>query len=258
MNAFNSALVPKAAPLVLEPARRPASLTRYFYVLAGVLALFFVLAGFTRTYFIPLSAGAFRGTALVHLHGLIFFLWIALAIVQPLLVQTRLTQIHRKLGVFGFCLALTMVGVGIGVGIASAQAKILRGEDAFAAKAFLVLPLTDMLLFGALIGFALIHLKNQVVHKRLMVLATLSILPAAFGRIFPLIGITDLSPRNILLGLLLQESILFLGMAHDLATRRKIQPVYAWGGAAVILVHLLRIPLGNAPGWQSLATWLIG
>ena len=258
MNPHYPSPAGQPAALVLAPSRRPGPLSRYFYVLTGVLALGIVLAGFARTYFLPLASGTFTGRTLLHVHGVTYSLWLVLAIVQPLLVQKRRTGLHRKLGMFGSGLALTMIVVGVALGITAARLQLLGGTHVRIARFGLILPLTDLLLFASCIVLALGNLKNLAAHKRWMVLATLSILPAAFGRIFPLLGITSFTPLNALMALPLQESLLLLGIGHDLTTRKKVHPVYKWGGAAIVIVHLVRYPLGNTEGWQTVAAWLIG
>lgn len=247
------------SPLLKEAAtQKSAGFSRYFYVIIGGLALLFTLIGFSETYLIPVSTGTFAGRTIHHIHGIIYFLWLILVIVQPMLVQTHKIRIHKRLGYIGFVLAIAMIVIGLTLAISAARLKVLSGADVFTTKSFLILPFTDMLFFATFIGLALLNLKNGAAHKRLMVLATLAILPAAFGRMFPLIGITEFTPVNILLAMLLQQSILFLGMLHDRLTRKKIHPVYLWGGIMMLVIHLVRIPLGNTPLWQSIAGWLAG
>lgn len=252
-----SPLLKEVAPGV-SATQKAARFPRYFYVFIGVLALLFTLVGFSGTYLIPVSTGTFSGRTIHHIHGIVYFLWLILVIVQPILVQTHKISIHKRLGYFGFVLAMAMIVVGITLAISSARLKVLSGADVFEIKSFLILPFTDMFFFATFIGLALLNLKNGAAHKRLMVLATLAILPAAFGRMFPLLGMTEFTPVNILLALLLQQSILFLGMLHDRLTRKKIHPVYLWGGISMLIIHLTRIPLGNTLLWQSIAGWLAG
>jgi hypothetical protein len=258
MDTLPTSPLPKEAIPLVSTRKKPAVISRYFYVFTGVLALLFVVAGFSGTYLIPVSTGTFAGRTIHHIHGLVYFLWIILMIVQPILVQTHKIRIHKKIGYAGFALAMAMIIAGITLAISAAHLKVSGGGDVFETKARLVLPFTDMFFFASFIGLALLNLKNGAAHKRLMVLATLAILPAAFGRIFPLIGITTFTPVNILLALLLQESILFLGMLHDRFTRKKIHPVYLWGGITIMIIHLIRIPLGSTPAWQFIAGWLTG
>lgn len=178
-----------------------------------------------------------------------YLLWIVLIISQPLLIRFRLTHLHKKIGYAGLALAIGMFVIGIVMAFVSNQLALERGAGD-TALAFLIVPLTDMFLFGTFVTLLILNLQNSETHKRLILLATLSILPAAFGRIIGIYGV------NPLLGFVLQESILILGILFDLYTRRKIHPVYLYGGALVLIVHLVRFPLGKTDEWINIAKLL--
>jgi hypothetical protein len=230
---------------------------RYFYVWMGLLAMLFVAWGFSYTYFIPIASGKFSAPLLYHIHGAMYFLWILLVVSQPLLVRMKNVRLHRQIGTGGFALAAGMVVIGLAMAIVSGKRAITAGNADF-AYGFLLIPITDMLLFGTFIGLALVNVKTSETHKRLMVLATLSILPAAFGRIFGINGIDPATMQGFVVSFLLQESLLIIGVAFDFLTRRKIHPVYIWGGIAVLLIHTFRFSLGQTRFWKSIAQVLLG
>lgn len=231
------------------PKTSPNVLTQYFFVIIGVLSLLYVLAGFTPTYFLPVAKGSFSAKPVYHIHGIMYSLWIVMIITQPLLIKLRLTHLHKKIGYAGLALAIGMFIIGIVMAFVSNQAAIDAG-NVNRAMAFLIVPLTDMILFGTFITLTIFNLRDREMHKRLILLATLSILPAAFGRI---IGIYGIHP---LVGLFLQESILFAGIIFDLLTRKKIHSAYILGGGAVVLIHLVRFPIGETETWMNFARWL--
>lgn len=230
-------------------SHRNSLVLKYFFVFIGILSLIYVIAGFTPTYFAPLAKGTFNAQPVYHIHGVMYLTWIVLIISQPLLIRFRLTHLHKKIGYAGLTLAVGMFVIGIVMAFVSTQLALERG-DGNKALAFLIVPLSDMALFGTFVALTMFNLENPEAHKRLILLATLSILPAAFGRI---IGIYGLS---VPLGLILQESILILGIIYDGFTKRKIHPAYIFGGAAVLIVHLTRFPLGETQWWISFAHWI--
>lgn len=236
---------------------RTSVIVRYFYVGLGVLSFFFVALGFSYTYFIPLAAGKLSVPLVYHVHGAMYFLWILLIIVQPLLVRHRRPGIHRSVGYFGFSLAVGMFFIGIVMSIVSGTRYVSAGQ-AEEARSFLIVPFTDMIFFGTFAGLSLMNLKNPEAHKRLMVLATLSILPAAFGRILGVNGIDPGTATGFAIAILLQESLLILGVIHDFTAKRRIHPVYRWGGAAVVAVHITRVALGKTEWWTTIAERIIG
>jgi hypothetical protein len=176
-----------------------------------------------------------------------------LFILQPLLVRKGNLNVHKKVGVAGFVLAAGMIIIGVAVAITGARLNSpTLAVGGLLPKQFLIVPLTDMVLFTTFLGFSLANLKNSDTHKRLMILATLALLPAAFGRIVAMAGIS-----NPLLILLLQEALLIIAVVHDLMTKRKIHPVYKWGGALMVVIHLTRFPIGGSSWWGAVADWLI-
>jgi hypothetical protein len=51
---------------------------------------------------------------------------------------------------------------------------------------------------------------------------------------------------------------LILGILNDAVTRRRIHPVYIWGGMAVVIIHIIRVPLGEMNWWINIAQRIIG
>ncbi len=101
------------APLVTPP--RLVSKLRaddVFFSGMAIILLLVVYAGFARTYFL---AGLFRAPLpnwLIHVHATVFTLWIVLFVVQTGFVTTRRVQIHRRIGLLGFALAVLMIALG--------------------------------------------------------------------------------------------------------------------------------------------------
>lgn len=225
-----------------------------FYVVTAVAALLIVLTGFSLTYIVPMTSGTFSGRVLMHIHGAMYFLWVFLFILQPSLIRANNVKAHRQIGVFGFILAGGMLITGIAMAITSARLNSPgMAVGGLQPKQFLIVPFSDMVLFATFLSFSLANLKKFETHKRLMVLATLALLPAAFGRIAFMIGVS--SPVIILL---MGETILIAAIANDLFKMKKIHPVYKWGGALMVIVHLVRFPIGGSAWWTSFADWLIG
>ena len=241
-----------------QRTQEPAVTWKYFYLFAAVLGLAFVLAGFSVGYIIPVAKGTSHHSALVHAHGAIFFLWILFSVAQPWLVRSGKINIHRKLGVIGFSLAVIMIIFGVTIALYAAQRDIGKGLGD-QARSFLLIPLSDIFLFATYISLAIASLKNRESHKRLMVLATMSILPAAFGRLFVITGIaSNLTIPTILLALIIQECILFIGIILELCFTRKVHRVYMVGGSLIIFVHLARIPAGASDTWLRLVKAILG
>jgi hypothetical protein len=229
---------------------------RVFYSGIAVAMALTVLFGFGPTYYFKafgsgplatLSGGPI--TLLVHAHGILFSAWVLLFIVQTALVAQHKVAVHRRLGIAGAVLAGAMIIVGTVTALKTAA----RGASPAAPDplSFLVVPLTDMLLFGSFVALALRLRKNREAHKRLMLLAYVSIITAAVAR---LPGLLALGPPAFFgIGL----SFLVAGMIYDFATRRRIHPVYVWGGAALVASVPLRLLISGTGAWQAFAASLV-
>ena len=122
---------------------------------------------------------------LLHIHGAAFSCWVLLLIVQTSLVATGRVDLHRRLGLLGFGLACLMVILGLLVAT-NAMVRFFDAAEAAHKQAELragyAFPTCDMLIFSTLIYFAFRNRSNPAAHKRLVIIATIALLDAAFGR----------------------------------------------------------------------------
>lgn len=223
---------------------------RRFYTGMAMVSLAVVLIGFGRTYDVRLSAGP-PMTPLVYIHAALFVGWMLFLVSQTSLVAVRRTAAHKQLGWIGAALAVAMIVVGAMTAIAAAR----RGHDPMHAGgplAFLLIPLGDLVIFAICVGAAVLWRAQPVIHKRLMLLATIgALVPAAIGRLPIIAGRVPVVVAVILL-------FLAAGPVFDKLTRGRIHPVGLWGGILVFASVPLRIAIGQTAAWQSFASWLIG
>ena len=145
----------------------------------------------------------------IHVHGAAFTLWIFLLIVQTSLVSAGRVDIHRRLGILVFGLACAMVILGT----MAATDLLRRGVAAQSvdAKTFYASSLGDIVIFGTLIFFAFRTRSNPAAHKRLILIATITLLAAAINRWpFPIIL------REPILITLIDDAFLLPLVAYDL------------------------------------------
>lgn len=237
-----------------SPAARPVTSPRsrehlFFTAMALAIALT-VFAGFAPTYFLRPYFHPEPLRPLLHLHGLVFTSWIVLLLVQTTLVAAHRTDLHRRLGVLGGALAVLMVIVGTAT-------AIIRAREGFSPPhgppppVFLVIPLTDMLLFSGLVGAALYYRRRPDFHKRLILLGTIAILVAAVARL-PLSFLPPGPPTFFAL----TDVLLLPCLVYDLVARGRIHPATAWGAGVIVASQPLRLMLGGTAAWLAFATWL--
>ena len=223
---------------------------RLFYTGMAVAITITVFVGFAPTYYLRPYFGTQPLAPLLHLHGLVFTSWLLLFLTQTALVAAKRTDIHRRLGLIGAVVAALMVVVGtLTAIIRTKQAAVSSGE--VAPLIFLTIPLVDMLVFPSLVGAGFYFRRRADTHKRLMLLATISILPAAIARLpFALLqagppaffGLTDLFIAACLL--------------YDLLARGHIHRATLWGGLLIVASQPLRLLIGSTRAWLAFATWL--
>lgn len=232
-------------------ADRRRTIERTFYTGMALAFAITVFAGFARTYYLGAYFGAPNLDLLRHAHGVVFSAWLVLLVVQTSLVAAGRTHVHRKLGVMGLLLAVAMIVVGTATALARAKMLDLPPGSP-PPLAFLTIPLGDLLVFGTLVSLAYAWRRRPDLHKRLMLLATIAILPAAVARL-PFEFIQRVGPLAFF-GL--ADAFILLCAAFDVLAERRLHPATVIGGALVIASHPLRLMIGTTPAWLSFADWL--
>lgn len=236
-------------------ATGPAPYDRLFYGgMAAALGLT-VFGGFASTYYLRLLGDGPRATltggpftALVHAHAALFTTWVLLFIVQTALIASHRRAVHRRVGVAGAVLAAAMVVVGTSTAVATAaRGSAPPGLDPLA---FLAVPVFDMVLFATFVTAALALRRDAGAHKRLMLLAYVSIMVAAVAR---LPGVLPLGPP-VAFGL----AFLFVVVAaiYDFGSRRQVHRAYLWGGALILVSVPIRFAISGTGPWRALAEFL--
>ena len=166
-----------AKPMTGVPGRR---FDHIFFSGMALLMLVTVFIGFAPTYYL---AGVFHAplpNLLIQVHGAAFSCWILLLVAQTSLASAGRVDIHRRLGMVGFVLACLMVILGV---LAATDSLVREaGPPGRDPKFFYIIPLANMVVFAPLIFFAFRARSNPAAHKRLILLATLSLLIAAIAR----------------------------------------------------------------------------
>ena len=239
----------------LKTLPQPATHDRKFYLGVALAMALTVLVGFGPSFYLrgvfhkPTPSGMTTLSWVTVLHGALFTSWVLLFIVQTTLVARQNVRLHRKLGIVGALLAAAMIAAGSAIAIQMAQrGGAPPGVDALA---FMTVPLGDIFMFTLFVGSALWMRRNKDAHKRLMVLAYIAIMAAPIAR---LPGVLPLGPFGFY-GL----TMIFLVAAviYDFISRRRVHPVYIWGGLALVLSVPGRLMLSGTPLWHSFAQMLV-
>jgi hypothetical protein len=214
----------------------------------AVLILVTVFLGFARSYYL---AGVFKAplpNLIIHVHGAVFSSWILLLVAQTSLVSAGRVDLHRRLGLLGFGLAGVVVILGLVAATESLARNFAAGERGVGARAFYAIPLADMLIFSTLVYFAFRERFNPASHKRLILIATITLLDAAFIR-WPV----HAAWWNLHVAQMCCDALLLLLIGYDLWSTRKVQRVTLWAGVFLIVLQQVSSLIGQSVTWQSFA-----
>jgi hypothetical protein len=244
-------------------ANRARDATRWFFVWMAGACVLVAFAGFAPTYWLQLPAGTFVGSPLLHLHGLLFSAWTLLFLLQTTFAARGRLDRHRAWGLLGISLATAMVLVGFATADQGLRNRLAAGAGD-RARAFHIASTSMIALFGVLVFAAIANVRRPEIHKRLMLLATISVLPPAIARLFFAVSVgigpglrPGLGPprtiESVLAPSLIADAFILAGVIYDWRTRGRPHPAYLIGGASIVAVQLLRGPISTTQWWYGIA-----
>jgi predicted membrane protein len=222
---------------------------RRFYTGMALAIALTVFAGFAPTYYLRPYFQSTPLGGLLHLHGVVFSAWVLLLTVQSTLIAAGRTALHRRLGVAGVVLAALLVVVGTATSIERARKGV--GPLGVPPLSFLAVPFFDMVVFTGLAAVGLWHRRRADIHKRLLTLATISLLGAPIARLPFGAAVVGLPGVFAIADLFLVACI-----AYDLTTLRRVHPATVWGGLAIVISQPLRLAISGTGLWLGFARWL--
>lgn len=251
------------ASIAMDPVAKES---RHFYVWMAAVCVLIAFGGFASTYWLQLPAGTFVGSPLVHIHAILFSAWPLFLLSQTVLAASGRLSHHRAWGLLGISLATALVIIGTATAIDSMQRGLAAGYGD-RSRAFLILPLSALAMFGGFFIAAIANIRNSEAHKRLILLASFSLLGAAMARVFFVLitgggpglrpGLGPPPPLAIGLGpSLILELLVVAGMVHDWRTRGRPHRVWVIGLAVMTIVVLVRGPISGTHAWLAFAEGL--
>lgn len=248
-------MLTSAAPAaVATPAAiRSAARSLFFPAYAAAL-LAAVLAAFAPSFYLrPPDAAPLPPYLAVH--GTVLTAWFVLLGVQGALVAARAPKLHRRLGVLGAVLGTAVAATGLLATWRFVPRLRDAGVDVEAA-----LPQLSGIFFGdlgllasfvVLLASAIAARRRPPAHKRLMLLASFTLMPPAFARIaaWPPLGLGGLSQVMFALGALLVLNAVLV--AYDLALERRVHGATLFGVAVVLLLAVGALFAGGSDAARS-------
>jgi hypothetical protein len=219
----------------------------FFTVMPGVI-LFLVLAGFTRTLY---ARPLFRVAPIppyLYVHGIVLTTWFVWAFVQSLLISAGQIKNHRRSGTVAACFAVAVFAAALMASFGSVSRKHM---DLNAPASIMGSGLTGITIgqfmssvvwgnivnavsFAIFVACAVIYRRRPLIHKRLMVLASISILEPALARISHWRGMGG--EQGPFIPVVIWSLIAAVAI-HDIVTRKRVETVTAIAIAWLLIVR---------------------
>lgn len=228
---------------------------RYFslYTAIGVIGLAAILIGFSKTFIIPVSNFSFQAPVIIYIHGFFAFSWVVLFVFQAYLIKAEKWSTHMTIGMLGVLIA---VGVAVTIPFAGAyqvQKDTAQGGGDSAVSA-ITGTITAALMFITLVFAGLHYRKKPEVHKRLMLLATITVLWPAwfrFRHFFP-----SVPNPEIWFALVLADSLIIVAWIWDKLKNGRIHPTLLYVGSFVIAEQTIEALTYDSEPWRAVARYL--
>ncbi|CAN5384437.1 hypothetical protein BH20ACI2_BH20ACI2_09740 [soil metagenome] len=224
---------------------------RLFAAVALIFPLI-ILIGFARTYYLKAAFDTSPvPSLLVHAHGLVMTAWVFYFVAQVWLIRSRKARVHMRAGMLGIALAIVVLVVGFFTAAAAAFGSASAPPD-IPPLSFMIVPMTDLVMFAGLFGAAIYYRKRPAHHKRLMLLTVINFLPPAIARIpiesFQAMGPLFFfgAPTVIIIGLLI----------YDSWRNRRLDRVFLVGSIVLIASYPIRLMVMGTSGWLNFAAWI--
>lgn len=200
-----------------------------FYQGMAILIVVLTFVGFAPTYFLrPLFET--RSLPLIfHIHGLFSASWVLLFLLQSFLIASDNVSRHRRIGIFGTLIACGFLLSGLAILYYLIKGYPANGWDLGFLSSLVWGNITILTCFSIFWGGGLAYRSRPVVHKRLMLFATLSMMGQPLTRLgqFDFFILSNIRMVNDAIFGLGGLFVLFLIFAiHDIRKLGKPHPTF--------------------------------
>jgi hypothetical protein len=240
---------------IASPAAVRIRNDRAFYTGMGLAIAATVIWGFAPSFYFSRWMVAPPTTPdiglLLGLHGSVFSVWIALMVIQPMLIASRNLSLHRRLGYFGAAIAAAMVVLGNLAAIAAMHGGFRGLGDPYV---FYAVPFFAINSFAVTVLLAVRWRNYADTHKRLILLANAALLGAAIARI-PLSTVQSSAPFTFIFG---PDLIILAGILYDWRTRGRVHRVWIGGGTLMVASQIVMMAVMGTGAWHRFAEAMAG
>ncbi|QJU59485.1 hypothetical protein HL653_18545 [Sphingomonas sp. AP4-R1] len=214
-----------------------------------------LVAGFSLS--IAMGHSSFGAPLRVHLHGIVFFGWTMLYLLQNILVGqnmllgTRYREIHKMLGWLSVVWVPAMVALGTWVTVAMAREGYV--PFFFQPLYFLVMDPLSVLSFAGLTTAAIVMRKRTQWHRRLMFCGMTILLGPGVGRMLPMPFLIPYAGWAVFAVIILFP---LAGMIRDLRVSGAVHPAWWWGAGSIVAMMVAIDLITFSPLGLALYGWV--
>ena len=225
-----------------------------FFLWMTLLMAFLVFGGFGLTYWKPMATGSLESLPpVVHLHGVVFSIWIVLLVVQSFLINVNNVKLHKSLGTFGIAVATGLVILGALITILFGKYQRINPPPDY--HNLMYLGVVAVLCFSSLFCLAIRNVRKPDNHRRLILFATMSLLAPGINRLYMVpFGLTQLPLVAMYMTL---DALIIAVLIYDWRTMNKISSATLTGTGFILLPQLLHGPVAGSEAFNELCNILI-
>lgn len=251
---------------LIRPVSHPPG--RWFFVGMALAMIAISIAGFLPAIIDPATRRA-PLTPLAEAHGIVYFTWLLLYLVQSLLIANRRVDLHRKLGLTSVALLALMIPLGF----STTTAMVRRGfdlsgdqhvdphpdglttQDAPTASVFNLAALaTFIILATAAIGYR----RRPDIHRRLMLFANITLISASITHLCGHVPTLRQSPTAFAVAFTILFVLSLLApVVGDYLIERRIRFLTAAIAIGLFVFQVLQIfVIAPSAQWHRFAGWM--
>ena len=214
-----------------------------------------IFGGFGISYLIPMATGSLDPLPpIVHIHGLFYFAWMILLVVQPALIRQGNVALHRSLGLLGISIGTGVVLLGSIVTIIFTKNMIAISEPNL--YGLMYISLLAVLGFGSLFFLALKNIRNSTAHKRFVLFATITLLIGGLNRIYAAFGFDVDAEFAYLLRYLTVDLFIVAIIMYDWKSLGQLHRATIIGASVNIVPQILHAPIVGSAMFVTMTHWL--
>lgn len=241
----------------------PPNRARLFYSGAAALLLVLMFLGFQQFY---LHGKAFPNRplappirTLLIAHGLAMSSWMVLLLTQPLLVVNHKYRVHMTLGKVGAVLAACIFILGLKLGIEATRVsppEVRLWNLPY--KQFMAVPVISVTIFAGFVTAGILNRRRPQIHRPMMLLATLAVIPAALDRIDAISSLYRQTIWGTIFGPFFSSLVIgAVFLVVKWALTRSFDRYYALGWAGLVVASAGIMKLATTDVWDGIASFLL-